>query len=242
MYSSVCKYTSKEEMSKAAAESIANLICRIAREQVFVTLVLSGGNSPNGIYSLLAKEPLVSKIPWEIVYIFWGDERCVPADHPENNYKNAYEAMIKHIPIPARNVCRVKTEGFTPDQVAEDYEKKIHLCFDRHGIHTDIPVFDIILLGVGPDGHTASLFSGSPALDETGKAVVSVDAPPTYTIINRVTMTLPVLNAARHVYFVVAGTDKEPVVSKILSCPAYIRSIYPAARVISPPDIQWFIA
>lgn len=167
---------------------------------------LSGGSTPKALYARLAAEPLRSRVPWARVELFFGDERCVPPDDPDSNYRMAREALLSRVPVPPERVHRVLTER-TPEEAARLYADEVRG-----------PRFDWIFLGLGPDGHTASLFPGTAAVEEKEKLAVSVWVPEKKT--RRVTLTLPVLNAAAKVVFVVSGADKADAVRRVLEEPA----------------------
>jgi len=173
------------------------------------TVALSGGSTPRNLYALLSTMP---EIPWQKIYLFFGDERDVAPDDPESNYRMVNEALLSKAPIPAENVFRVRTEVKDAEVAALEYERAIQTFFQlKPG---EIPRFDLIFLGMGPDGHTASLFPGSPAASETHRIVFAnwVEKFKTY----RITFTFPVLNNAACVTFLASGPDKEPMVRQIL--------------------------
>jgi 6-phosphogluconolactonase len=179
---------------------------------------LSGGTTPRKLYALLARPPLVRRIDWSRVEFFWGDERCVPPDHADSNYRTAREALLDLIQPDPAHVHRMRGED-PPEQAAAAYEAELRRAFElREG--SPPPSFDLILLGMGADGHTASLFPGSAVLQEARRWVASDR--------NRVTLTLPVLNAAAHVLFLVSGTDKAQRLAEVLAGPD---SGLPAQRV-----------
>jgi len=184
------------------------------------TVALSGGSTPKALYSLLATR----KLPWDQIHFFFGDERHVPPTDSESNYKMANEALLSKAPIPPQNVFRVPAENPDADAAALTYENTIRDFF--HLKPGAFPDFDLILLGLGPDGHTASLFPGSKALEEKNRIFVSnpVQKFKTY----RLTFTYPVLNNAANVIFMATGEEKAPVVKDILENPA---STLPAAQV-----------
>jgi 6-phosphogluconolactonase len=172
------------------------------------TVALAGGSTPKGLYSLLATTP---GLPWEKIYFFFGDERHVPPDDPESNYRMAREALLAKAPIPAQNVFRVPAENPNAAQAAQAYEKTLRQFFSPA---TTFPRFDLILLGMGPDGHTASLFPGGTALQERSRWVVSDWVEKFKT--DRITLTLPVLNNAGVVMFLAAGEDKAETLKEVL--------------------------
>lgn len=197
-------------LAHEAARRFVALAREAAESRGRFSAALSGGSTPGGLYRLLAEEPYRSQVPWEAVHLFWGDERCVPPDDPGSNYRLAEEILISQVPIPPENVHRVRGE-LEPSSAARDYEHEIQDFFC--GPHAR---FDLILLGLGEDGHTASLFPGSPALAETERLVVAATAVYQDRPAQRVTLTLPVLKSARQVLFLVAGSAKAGVVQAVL--------------------------
>jgi 6-phosphogluconolactonase len=192
----------------ALARAGAELFVRDARDAVAArgrfTVALSGGSTPKKLYALLADEPaLRDAVPWDKVHLFWGDERYVPADHPDSNFRMTREAMLDKLAMPAANVHRIATEQ-PPAEAAAAYERHLR---DFFGLADgQFPRFDLVYLGMGPDGHTASLFPGTWAVRET-KAIVAwpwVDKFSTY----RITLTPPAINAAARVAFLIGGKDK----------------------------------
>jgi 6-phosphogluconolactonase len=176
-------------------------------------VALSGGSTPKALFALLADaaSPYRARIPWDRLRFFWGDERCVPPDDPDSNYRMAYEALLSRVPVPAANVYRVPAELPDADEAARRYEATVREVLGP------APRFDWIFLGMGADGHTASLFPGTNVVRETRKlaAAVWVEEKKTF----RVTLTLPVLNAAAKVAFVVSGADKAATAQKVLETP-----------------------
>jgi len=209
----------------------ADEFTRIARDAVGAngrfTVALAGGSTPRGIYSLLAEDARKSAttLPWDRMHFFWGDERCVLPDHPDSNYRMASETLLSEVPVPPANVHRVRTE-LPAAEAAAEYEAMLREFFQLEpGL---FPRFDLVMLGMGADGHTASLFPNTAALSENLHLVAAnwVDKFQAY----RITLTLPVLNTASEVMFVVSGGDKADVVRQVLAGQSSGR-IYPAARV-----------
>jgi 6-phosphogluconolactonase len=191
-----------------------------------MTMALSGGSTPRHMHEILAQRPHVD---WSKVHVFWGDERTVPPDHEESNFRMAKESLLERVSVPNDHIHRMAGEK-DPDVAAKEYEQTISQVF---GVRPpEIPRFDVILLGMGADGHTASLFPGTDALDERERYVVANHVPQQNT--DRLTLTFPVLNAARLVIFMVAGADKADAVQQCLSGE---QAIHPAARV-QPTDGQ----
>jgi 6-phosphogluconolactonase len=189
-----------EQVAERFSEAAAEAVQRAGRFSV----ALSGGATPRGLYARLAADPFRSRVDWGQVRVFWGDERCVPPEHPDSNYRLAQELLLSKVPVRPENVYRMPGEATDPDLAAAEYAGELQTAFGlKRG---ERPRFDLILLGMGADGHTASLFPHSPALREVTRLSVAVylEAEKRY----RLTLTLPVLNAAVSVLFLVAGSDK----------------------------------
>lgn len=231
---SVVVVADAEALSRQAAPWIAQTLAAAAAARGQCSVALSGGSTPRRTHELLAAPPLCDVVPWERLHLFWGDERCVPPDDPDSNYRMAEESLLSRVPIPNRNVHRVPTELGAPVAVAAHYERELRSHF---GLEVeDAPVFDLILLGMGPDGHTASLFPGGPAVQEERRLVVPSEID--YMPHPRVTFTLPVLNAARAVAFLVAGRDKAPALAKALAEDPSV----PAGRVRpTAGELRWYV-
>jgi 6-phosphogluconolactonase len=202
-----------EPLAREAAQRFTDLAREAIDSRGRFSVALSGGSTPATLYGLLAQEPCRVQIPWAQVYLFWGDERCVPPDHPDSNYRMANETLISQVPIPSANVFRVRGE-LEPDLAARAYEKTLQDFFC--GPRTR---FDLVLLGLGDDGHTASLFPDSDALHERERLAVAVEARYQDRPAHRVTLTLPALNTARQVLFLVAGSAKARIVQAVLEGP-----------------------
>lgn len=183
---------------------------RKSAENLF-TVALSGGTTPVLMNRLLAEEPYASRVPWGNVHIFWVDERYVPYGHPFSNYGSAVKDLIGKIPIPAMNVHPMPVEGL-PETGSDLYEEELITFFGLS--HKHIPRFDLILLGIGKDGHTASLFPGQEALDEEERLVVSVKGGD--PDVHRLSVTFPVLNNAREIVFLVSGESKAHILKAVL--------------------------
>jgi 6-phosphogluconolactonase len=201
----------------AVAERAASLFMLAAQESAAArgafTAVLSGGATPRALYSRLARQTVSAKIPWRRVHLYWGDERCVPPEDPASNYGMARRTLIDKVPIPPENVHRMHGEG-EPETAARAYERQILLPPARDAVHfADVPVFDLVLLGLGADGHTASLFPHTDAVTELQRLVVVNVAPDGGS---RLTLTLPVIDAARRVFFIVTGSEKAGMVAEVL--------------------------
>ena len=205
--------------TQAVAQTAADEFVKLAREAIqrkgTFMVALSGGSTPKALYSLLAERTekrIGPEIPWAQIHLFFGDERHVPPDHPDNNYRMANEAMISKVPVPAQNVHRVHAENKDAAAAAADYDETLVRVFSLSG--TQPPRFDLILLGMGPDGHTASLFPGSSGVQELAKRVIANWVPKFNSF--RVTFTRPVLNNAAEVLLLVCGADKAPSLSEVM--------------------------
>jgi 6-phosphogluconolactonase len=203
-----------DEIAFELAARFAEAARKEVREQGRFTVALSGGRTPEPLYRRIAST-FAGGIPWKGVHLFWSDERFVPADDEASNYRMAREAMLKAIAIPEANVHRPSTgPGDDPDESARRYEERIR-SFLGPSPSPSPPRFDWILLGLGEDGHVASLFEGSPALEERERLVVAVrDAPKPPPV--RLTMTLPLINAGREIHFLVSGREKNAILYRVL--------------------------
>lgn len=201
-----------DEISRSAADEFVRRAEAAVCDRGAFTVALAGGTTPKSMYSLLAGDAYVKKVPWDKISFFWGDERHVPPSHADSNYRMAYEAMLKKVPVRPESIYRIMTEDTDAAAVAQAYEHTLRTHFSL--TEGDLPEFDLVLLGMGPDGHTASLFPGTGALDEKTKLVAAnwVEKFHSY----RVTMTVPVLNNADCVIFMVSGAEKTPALEAVL--------------------------
>ncbi len=240
-----------EALSLEAAHFISQTANKFVAEKGLFSLVLSGGNTPRRLYELLSLPPFSQDMPWPHIHFFWGDERCVPPDHPDSNYGLAYRSLLSKIPLPETNVHRIPVERGTGPEMALEYEKEIRTFFQqsvqgKNPVSIDveikaIPSFDLILLGVGKDGHTASLFPGDPALKEKKHLTAYIPKPGLAPEFPRITMTLPLINQADGVLFLVSVAEKREVIKAILHESEAGRYRYPAAQVNPKGKIYWFI-
>jgi 6-phosphogluconolactonase len=198
-----------EAMSHKAAEMFVNSSRTCMASQGKFSVAISGGSTPRRLYTLLGSNPYREEVNWLLVHFFWVDERCVPKEHEESNFKAAFDTLLSKISIPDENIHRIMGEG-APDKAARDYEEEVRKSFGMSGL----PMFDLVILGMGEDGHTASLFPGSSLLKERIRlaAPVYLERPNR----NRITLTLPVLNNATQILFLIAGHSKADVVYEIL--------------------------
>ncbi len=198
----------KEDVARQGADEFLRVARQAIETQGVFSVALAGGSTPLGMYKLLAEDPYRSSIEWERVLFFWGDERCVPPDHPDSNYGAAAQALVSGLGVPESNVHRMKGE-IDPDESAREYER--HLTQTISG---EPPQLDMILLGMGDDGHTASLFPHTAALDETQRLVVANYVPKLDA--QRITFTAPLINAAKEVVFLVTGEGKAEALKAVL--------------------------
>jgi len=210
------------------------LIVRIAAASGNFALNLSGGSTPKRLYALLAKPPYRDRIDWSRLHLFFGDERYVPHDDPESNYLMAEETLIAHVPVPRENVHAVPS-GPSPAGAASAYEATLKAYYGAQELDPGRPLFDVTLLGLGPDGHTASLFPGSSALNEKERwvlPVIGAKPPP-----QRITMTYPVLDSSAAVAFLVTGEEKAPIIERLHSGDKSL----PAGRIAPVGELHWFL-
>jgi 6-phosphogluconolactonase len=196
-------------------------------------IALSGGSTPKHLYEILAQPPHRDRFPWQRAHLFWGDERFVPPDHPDSNYRMVREAMIAHIPISPENVHPMPTDG-TPEAAAASYEATLKSFYGISELDPSRALFDVVLLGVGEDGHTASLFPGSSVLDERHAWVRAVEGVKAEA---RITLTYPALASSRTVAFLAAGEDKRAIVARVRGGETGL----PAAQVVTEGQLRWFM-
>lgn len=214
-----------EELAAAAAERVAAVLADGVAARGRAALVLAGGRTPRRAYELLA----MAALPWERIWIYWGDERCVPPDDAASNYRMAREALLSRIAIPQANVRRIAGEA-PPEEAAAAYEREVDAAL------AEAP-FDAVLLGMGADGHVASLFPGTTAMAERERRVVATFVPRLSA--HRVTLTLPALATSRTVTFLVAGADKVPALERALRGAPDVE--LPASCVRSRGEIAWLL-
>jgi 6-phosphogluconolactonase len=247
----VKRYPNLDALSRAAAEFTLELAKENVKKHGAFAVALSGGNTPRPLSEALANPPFEARMPWNGTHLFWGDERCVPMDHPDSNFAMASNTLISRVPIPSQNVHRIPVEIVPADGAAEAYEASLREFFGTFA-KTDtpphapyggepFPSFDLILLGVGKDGHTASLFPGDQALEEGKRLAVAVRTPHGSPPVPRITLTLPVINRAQCVLFLASGAGKREVIRSILEGTPPATGSYPAARVNPEGRLIWLI-
>ncbi len=226
-------YPNKDKLVEATAERVVDSIEKAIAKNGFCNIALSGGNTPGGVYSLLATTPYKDRVDWGKLHLFWGDERMVSPEHQDSNFRMVLETLLDHVKMPDGNVHRICGE-IAPGQAAEVYSSLLNVHFK-----TDLPRFDIILLGLGEDGHTASLFPETDAVEECERHAVAVFVPKLNSW--RVTLTLPVLNAAREIYFLVSGRSKSDIIQRIMSIKQPSKEL--PATMVDPDngELHWML-
>jgi len=244
-------YPDPETLSHGAAEFVCGFAEKAVERTGLFTFVLAGGKTPRTLYERLARPPFATRMPWPSMHFFWGDERCVSPEHQESNFGMAFQALIAKVPVPPENIHRMPGDAATAEQGAEAYERLLREFFrsvsdpgrppPSNARDRDFPAFDLIMLGVGTDGHTASLFPQDPLLEERQRWVGPVHYPRGSPPVPRISLTLPVINHARCVLFLVSGTEKKDVIRSILNDPVTARRRYPAAMVRSRGRVVWLL-
>lgn len=221
-----------EALARAAAERV---MARIAANPGRIAICLTGGSSPKKLYQLLGSEVWREKIPWERVHWFIGDERFVPESDPLNNMAVARATFLDRN-APSGHVHPIPTTADTPDQSAEAYARELQAFYGAESLDPARPLFDMVLMGAGPDGHTASLFPGYPAIEETERWVVGVPKANVAPFVPRVSLTLPALASSREMLFEIAGHDKQPILTRLLN-----GETLPAVRARSNGETVWLV-
>ncbi len=222
-------FNNTELLAKAAAEYFIKLSSEAIQLNGKFTVALSGGTTPGAMYNLLATDFYCSQVDWKNCYFFWGDERCVPLNDKDNNSFNARNILLDKVPVPKKNVFVIPVDE-SPKNAAIYYEATLKIFFK-----SDKPVFDLILLGMGSNGHTASLFPHTSILNETKALVKKVYVEEVK--MNRVSFTAPLINNAKHILFLVAGKDKETMLKKVLEG-EFKPEEYPAQLI---KNAEWFL-
>ena len=215
----------EKEVTAAAAELFTTAVEQAVATRGVARIAISGGNTPKSVFELLASPEYVERVPWSYLQLFWVDERCVPPSDPESNFGMTAQAMLDHIPLPQENVYRMEGE-LDPEEGANRYEAALRNAFKLEGAQT--PTFDLILLGMGEDGHTASLFPHTDALNELGRLVVANHVPQKDTW--RLTLTLPVIDEGRQVAFLVEGESKADILKTVFRGP-YLPEDHPSQMI-----------
>ncbi len=232
----VRRLATPQDLFRAAADEVLHAAAGAIEKRGRFTIALSGGSTPRSLYSLIAANAAAS-VPWDKVFFFWGDERHVGPNDPQSNYRMAEESLFSKVSVPANNIFRVPSENPDAAAAADDYEQTMRKFFETPP--GEFPRFDMILLGMGPDGHTASLFPETAALQEKTRWVVANWVEKLQT--RRITLTLPVLNRARLVAFLISGTDKAAALHEVLEGKGPGEK-YPS-KLVQPSDgkLIWFV-
>lgn len=233
MPANVSVFKTPEQLAVAAAERFSKVAIHSQETQGRFRVALAGGRTPKRVYELLATERFANAVKWPQVHVFFGDERCVPPDHPDSNYAMAQQALLSKVPIPPGNLHQI-AGARDPTEGAGEYEAELRAFFRP----MTLPRFDLVLLGMGVDGHTASLFPESNALDETSRLVIETKSPQGQC---RITLTLGALNNAARLLFLVTGEEKARTLSKVLQRRSGSHRL--PASLIKPLDgtLEWFI-
>jgi 6-phosphogluconolactonase len=222
------------ENPEALARGVAQwLLDAIRQRGGTCTVCLAGGSTPRRLYEVLAVPPVVTRLPWEDVHWFWGDERFVPPDHPDSNFRMVDEALLSVAPIPRENIHPIPTEGLSLADAAAAYEATLKNFYGEDRLDAGRPLFDVTLLGLGEDGHTASLFPATPALREQQRWVRGVERTGSEP---RITLTYPALDSSRTVAFLVTGARKREILARALASDPEL----PAGRVHPVGNLIWF--
>lgn len=234
-------YENAKELAWAAALRFASLAEQAIQERGRFTVALSGGSTPKALFSILAQQPFVDSLPWPNIYFFWGDERCVPPDHADSNFRMTCEALLSKARIPAENVFRILAEDEDHDRAATNYSETLRKFFNlvASASGTELPQFDLVFLGMGADGHTASLFPGSAALQVNDRIATAnfVEKFNSW----RITLTAATINNAHQIIFLVAGEDKAAPLKEVLEG-EYQPETYPS-QLIKPVNgaLLWML-
>lgn len=228
-------FANKQALSEAGAELFLTVAQEAVEKNGRFLVALSGGSTPAILYELLGKRPFLDTLPWQKTHIFWGDERLVPPDDDGSNYKQAHDLFLQHIPIPLENIHRAKGE-LSPKEAAADYIQQLKAFSDD-----SLPTFDLILLGLGNDGHTASLFPGPITTAEQQNPVISVTATYEGRPANRITFTPKLINKAHHILVLATGKSKSDLITKVLYGPLHIER-FPIQRIKpNAGQLLWYL-
>lgn len=234
--SEIVRLATPEAVAEEAARRWVQVARSAAAERGQFSIALSGGSTPIVLYELMRSEPWRSEVPWDQTFVFWGDERRVRTSSTDSNYRMAREAFLDHVPIPSEHIFRMPGEGLASSD-ARSYDQKIRRHFNL-GLQ-DWPRFDLFLLGMGSDGHVASVFPGTRAVSDRSNMVLAYEVPQLH--VERITLTLPAINHARNVLILVMGQEKAETLARVLRGPT-MPSTYPA-QAVQPMDgtLVWLV-
>ncbi|MBV8753716.1 MAG: 6-phosphogluconolactonase [Hyphomicrobiales bacterium] len=230
------KLTIVPDAAALAQAAAKRLLARLAEPRERFAVALTGGSSPEGLYRLLASEPYRSQVPWQRVHWFWGDDRFVPQDDPRSNAGAARRLFLDRVPAPPENIHAIPTDAANPDEAARSYEAELQVFYGADRLEPARPLYDVVLLGLGGDGHIASLFPGQPQVDETKRWVVGVPRAGMEPYVPRVSLTLPTLASTRDMLFLVTGKGKREILTRVLS-----GADLPAACAHSQGELVWLV-
>jgi len=226
------RYKDGEALSQAAAKWIADRIAATLKKSYRFTIALSGGSTPKRLHQILAQSPYKEQVDWSKLHVFWGDERAVPFEDDRNNAKMAYDTLLDFVPVPAAQIHVMRTD-ITPEESASEYEKLLHQYFDKTPFS-----FDLVLLGMGDDGHTLSLFPGMPIVHEEKAWAKSFWLPA--QDMSRITITKTITNKSAAVAFLTAGAAKAHALKEVLEGP-YNPDKYPSQEIKPAGELHWFV-
>ncbi len=249
LQTSIRQFKNLEQASIAVVNQIVNCAEAAVSERGFCTIVLAGGKTPRRTYELLSEPSLAGQMPWQQSHFFWSDERWLASNHPDSNFSMARATLFSKVDISPQNIHQISTEHETPEIGAQIYEKHLRNFFHSKPLTESVrvaegitfPRFDLVFLGMGADGHTASLFPGSNFLEERKKWVAAVNDTTGSPPVPRITLTLPVFNQAENVVFLLSGDKKRRILDTILNKPERAL-LYPAAHVKPRKNLLWIIA
>ena len=224
-------------LASVAAQKIVRRLAHAPRDRERLAVCLTGGSTPEGLYRLLATDAYRAQLPWARIHWFWTDERFVPADDPRNNARMAIEAMLSRVPAPSENIHRMRTDVADPHESARLYEADLRAFNANARLDKPPPLFDIVIMGLGPDGHTASLYPGQASVDETKRWALGIDRAGYEPYVARVTLTLPALASTREMIFLVSGEDKRDAVRRVVD-----GEDLPSSRAHSEGELAWLVA
>jgi 6-phosphogluconolactonase len=227
-------YADAAELARESALRFAELAEAFTKDAGRFTVALSGGSTPRAMFQILAEKPFAGSLPWRSIYFFWGDERCVPPDHPDSNFRMANETLLSRVPVPCENIFRIPAEDEDHERAAASYSETLQKFFADEWPH-----LDLVFLGMGADGHTASLFPGTTAL-RAGASIAVANYVEKFQSW-RITLTAGAINRARNIIFLVAGEDKAPALKEVIRGPRNPKQ-YPS-QLIKPNHgaLLWMI-
>ena len=223
-------------LARAAADRIVHRLAHAPRDRERLAVCLTGGSTPRHLYALLATAPYRERLPWPRIHWFFTDERFVPYDDERNNARMAIDAMLDRAPVPRENVHRMRTDVADPHESAKLYDAQLRAFHGGARLDKPPPLFDVVLMGLGPDGHTASLYPGHASVDETKRWALGIDMAGYEPYVPRVTLTFPALASAREMLFLVSGEDKRDAIARVLQ-----NEDLPSARAYSEGELLWLI-